>query len=556
MRKNGRGPRPRAPLKSRRARDVQEGAIETFASSMRDLAVCRLGWWAVRTMASGMALVRDGSISSCNARWHELSRTAGSGPAWIVLPTGQARRTAYCGLRELALHQAAQLLQGSQPTWSVTRYRGADPDQVLELRAERLAGGHGMIVLLAREVTEQWRAEADLRAAQEALDRRHRMEAVGELASGLSHDLNNALNVMRMRLELFRRELPEASRNAHFEAFTRIVDDAAARVLRMHELSRKQSEPSVEEVDLRQAIEDAIDMARTELEQRSVGDARQFHLRSDVAGLPPVRANLAELKHLFVNLLLNARDAMPQGGTISIEAARDEEFAVVSVSDEGTGIPEDQLETIFQSFFTTKGQQGTGLGLSMARSAMSRLGGSIVARNRPEKGAEFVLRFPPCTRAAAPKAVPPPQTAPPVQRSLRVLLVDDDPDCLEVTKQVLRIDPLDIDTANSGTEALRRLEGDAYDLLLCDVGMPDMSGWQVAQKARACHPEMRIFMVTGWASEFASAESRPGTVDAVIAKPVEIDELRALIARTAPVEAQPGRARVSRPSRPMFTSQT
>src|SRR5258708_598360 len=116
MRKNVRGPGPRAPSKSRRARDAQAGALETFARS---------------------------------------------------------------------------------------------------LRAERLAGGHGMIVLLAREVTEQWRAEADLRAAQEALDRRHRMEAVGELASGLSHDLNNALNVMRMRLELFRRELPEASRNSH-----------------------------------------------------------------------------------------------------------------------------------------------------------------------------------------------------------------------------------------------------------------------------------------------------------------------------------------------------
>jgi len=497
---------------------------------MRDLAVCRLGWWAVRTTASGMALVRDGSISSCNARWHELARGIRNGRAWIILATGEARRTPFRGLRELALHEAARLLETTPPAWRVTRYRGDNPDQVLELRAERLAGGRGMVVLLAHDVTEQLRGEAELRAAQEALHRRHRMEAVGELASGLAHDLNNALNVMRMRLALFRRELPEACRNAHFEAFTRMVDDAAARVLRMQELSRKQGEPSVEEVDLKRVIEDAIDMARTELEQRSVDDARQFHLRAEVAGLPPVRANLAELKHLFVNLLLNARDAMPEGGTISVAASRDEDFALVSVSDEGTGIPGDQLETIFQSFFTTKGQNGTGLGLSMARSAMARLGGSIVARNRLDKRAEFVLRFPLCTRSAAPEPL---QTTPSIQRSLRVLLVDDDPDCLEVTKEVLRIDPLDIDTANSGTEALKRLDGDAYDLLLCDVGMPDMSGWQVAQKARVRRPEMRIFMVTGWANEFASAESRPGSVDAVITKPVEIDELRALIARAA-----------------------
>src|SRR5438105_853013 len=136
---------------------------------------------------------------------------------------------------------------------------------------------------------------------------------------------------MRMRLELFRRELPEACRNAHFEAFTRIVTDAAERVVRMHELSRKQSDPSLDEVDLRQVIDDAIAMARPEFEQRSASDERHFQLRSTVGELAPARGNPTELKHLFVNLLLNARDAMPEGGTISIEASREEDFAVVYV---------------------------------------------------------------------------------------------------------------------------------------------------------------------------------------------------------------------------------
>jgi signal transduction histidine kinase/ActR/RegA family two-component response regulator len=540
MRKSGRSVGEHEPSKTRRRGQAHEGTADAdVGQSMQDLASCRLGWWAVRTTASGMALVRDKAISNCNARWHELSRLTGNSPIWTVLPNGEARRTGYHGLREVALHEASRLAEGPLPTWSMIRCRGDGREHVIELRAEKVAGGHGMVVLLAHEVTEQLRAEAELRAAQEALDRRHRLEAVGELASGLAHDLNNALNVMRMRLELFRREMPEACSNPHFEAFTRTVDDAAARVLRMHELSRKQSDPSMQEVDLRQVIDDAIDMARTELEQRSVGDVRQFRLLSNVAELPPVRANLVELKHLFVNLLLNARDAMPDGGTISVDASRDEEFAVVSVSDEGTGIPEDQLETIFESFFTTKGPRGTGLGLSMARSAMARLGGSIVARNRPQRGAEFLLRFPLCTGSAATRRPKLPPPVPSIQRSLRVLLVDDDPDSLEVTKQVLRIDPLEVDTANSGTEALKKLDADAYDLLLCDVGMPDMSGWQVAQKARVRHPEMRIFMVTGWANEFVSAESRPGSVDGVIAKPVEIDELRSLIARASLPAATP-----------------
>jgi CheY-like chemotaxis protein len=282
------------------------------------------------------------------------------------------------------------------------------------------------------------------------------------------------------------------------------------------------------------------------LEPHSASYERRFQLRSNIGVLPPVRANPTELKHLFLNLLLNARDAMAAGGTISIEAAREEDFAVVCVRDEGTGIPEEQLETIFESFFTTKGPRGTGLGLSMARSTMARLGGSIVARNGPRKGAEFVLRFPLCTASAVAERKKPEQTIPRIQRSLRLLLVDDDPDCLEVTREVLRAEPLEIDTANSGTEALSKLDHNGYDLMLCDVGMPDVSGWQVAQKARVRHPAMPIFMVTGWANEFISAESRPGNVDGVIAKPVEIDELRAIIARAAatgpssgPPEARP-----------------
>ena len=480
-----------------------------------------------------MALVRDGSISFANARWHELNRTQ-DGLAWVILQAGQTARETHRSLREIALDEARRL-RASAETRSVTRCRlgRRGSDQAVELRAEKVAGGHGMVVMLAHDISDQVRAEAELHVAQEALQRSYRMEAVGELASGLAHDLNNALNVMRLQLELFRRELPDASHNSHFETFTRVVTDAAARVLRMNELSRKQGDPSFEEVDLGQVIDEAIAIIRPELEQHSALDERHFELRSSASGLPPVRANPSELKHLFVNLLLNARDAMPAGGTISIEASPDEEFAVVSVSDEGTGIPAEHLEAIFESFFTTKGRRGTGLGLSMARSSMARLGGSIMARNRDGGGAEFVLRFPLCGAAAVAE---PPKRAPPVsaiRRSLHVLLVDDDPDCLEVTKEVLSSEPLEIDTAKNGSEALARLQDKTYDLLLCDVGMPDMSGWQVAQKARLRHPAMRIFMVTGWANEFAHEESRPGSVDGVIAKPVEIDELREVIAQTA-----------------------
>jgi CheY-like chemotaxis protein len=169
----------------------------------------------------------------------------------------------------------------------------------------------------------------------------------------------------------------------------------------------------------------------------------------------------------------------------------------------------------------------------MARGAMARIGGSIQARNLSPRGAELLLRFPP----RDPAERPPPRatvTAPaPIRGTLRVLLVDDDADCLDVTRDVLQAEALDVDVAHSGTEALALLGKHSYDLLLCDVGMPEMSGWQVAAEAKAARPALSIYMVTGWASEFTSADSRREAVDGVLAKPVDLDELRGVLGRIA-----------------------
>jgi CheY-like chemotaxis protein len=397
------------------------------------------------------------------------------------------------------------------------------------------------VALLIHDVTDEVRAEAELRGAREALHERHRMQSIGEVASGVAHDLNNALNVMRLRLTLLQRHSRDREQSAQLASLTRIIDDAAVRVARMQDLSRKHSDESLEIVDLRQVIDESVALASTQLEQLSL-QGKRFRVLTNVPARLEVRASSTELKHLFVNLLLNARDAMPRGGTISVEGRSEDGGAVVTVSDEGTGIAEDNLERIFDSFFTTKGKEGTGLGLSMARGAMSRIGGSITARNRVPRGAEFVLRFP---RSGVARAVALPgsaRTAPARRRSLRVLLVDDDPDCLAVTEEVLQHEGLTVTPARSGAEALTRLDEQPYDVLLCDIGMPEMSGWEVAHEARIRQPRLPIYMVTGWASEFAAEDTRRQSVDGVLGKPLDLDDLRGLLARiaSAPLAAAPG----------------
>jgi signal transduction histidine kinase/ActR/RegA family two-component response regulator len=508
------------------------------SASIEDIGVYRLGWWALRTSASALALVRRGAVVLTNHRWEELESGQSGERRWELLAADGPQPT-YDSLHHLAVETGADLLARPDMASSVTRYRRATGEQVVEVRTERIPSARDMVALLVHDVTAQARAETELETAREALHRRHRMEAVGELASGVAHDLNNALNVMRLRLDLLGRELTDGGHGAHLKALSGIVDDAAARVARVHDLSRRQTDEPLEPIQLQVAIAEALALARTELEQHALVEGRHFRLVSRIPELPPVRANGPELKHLFVNLLLNARDAMPHGGTVSIEARREEDFAVVTVADEGTGIAAEHLERVFEAFFTTK-KNGTGLGLSMARGAISRLGGSIVARNRPTLGAEFVLRIP--LAVHEPPPVPRPDPAPPiaVNGSLRVLLVDDDHDCLEVTQAVLEAEGLTVATAPSGADALRRLHAQPYDLLLCDVGMPEMSGWQVAQEARAQWPAMPIFMVTGWGTELASASSRPTIVDGVLAKPLDVGELRSAIRSASERACQSG----------------
>jgi signal transduction histidine kinase/ActR/RegA family two-component response regulator len=539
MRKGQKSPERRSARESLRVRYQEickkyEALVQRVEQVRTEqIGVFQLGWWALRTSASALALVRNDRIHLCNNRWRQIEREGGGGRGWeqIAGAPSSERAKGPVTLYELALAEARQLPSGESSR--VTRYRRTGGTQVFEIRGERLTGP-GAVALLLHDVTEQARAENELRGAREALHERHRMQSIGEVASGVAHDLNNALNVMRLRLFLIQSRPADEAQATQLASLSRIIEDAAARVARMQDLSRKQAEETFEPVDLRQVIDESVELAGTQLQELAM-HGRQFGVITDVPEHFQVRGNGAELKHLFVNLLLNARDAMPDGGTISIQARSEEEALVVTVADEGTGIVEENLERIFQSFFTTKGKEGTGLGLSMARGAMARIGGSIHARNRAPHGAEFVLRFP---RTDGGQPVRMPQaaaTASPLDRSLRVLLVDDDAECLSVTEEVLLHEGVAVTAANSGAEAVTKLGEEHYDLLLCDVGMPGMSGWEVAREARMRQPGLPIYMVTGWATEFGGGDIRSTSVDGVLGKPLDLDDLRGVLARAAAV---------------------
>jgi CheY-like chemotaxis protein len=246
-------------------------------------------------------------------------------------------------------------------------------------------------------------------------------------------------------------------------------------------------------------------------------------IEADVPPLPLVRGSAAELAHVFGSLLVHAREQMPEGGIVRIRAREDRGRVVVTIRDYGEGLREEDLSRLFDPFSGVAGE--TALGLSVAWGVMSRLGGSLQAQSRRGEGTTFVLTFP-C--AAPPRLERPPPPAQPGRR--RILIVDDEADNVDVLQELLELEHHHIRTARSGPAALALFEqGERFDLVLCDVGMPEMSGWQVAREIQRLAPGTPVWMLTGWANEIADTDPRRALVRGVLAKPLDLDQLRSLL---------------------------
>ena len=280
----------------------------------------------------------------------------------------------------------------------VTRYHQDAGDQTLELRTECVRGTLlPRVLVLVVDITEQVRTERELARAHATLVERQHLRALGEMTSGLVHDLSNTVTAMRLRLELIQGDAVFVRRQQdNVEALVRIVGDATMRLGQLQTFARQQPEvlPG-DRVQLVDVVHEAVEIARSDLEHRARLEGLRLRVEVEVPPLPPVQGLASDLRYVLINLLFNARDAMPRGGVIHVRGRREAGQVLLTVEDEGTGIPEEHLHSIFRPFFTTKGDKGTGLGLSMAYGVVSRAGGTITAANRPEGGARFTLAFPP-----------------------------------------------------------------------------------------------------------------------------------------------------------------
>jgi signal transduction histidine kinase len=324
-----------------------------------------------------------------NARFNELANADGE---WRIDGVGQPHRS----LRKLVVEQAEMALREGGDR--IVKLEGTGRGQLLSLRIEgnRRRKQHIALAML-EDVTEQALREEELSHTRTSLLQRERLRVLGLLAAAVAHDLGSTLRGASFQLASLR-PFGFRDRAAALQGAMERLEIASEIVNRLHDFARGGSMPALGPVRLARVIQKAI--AVTDLEKSAAG--KPLRVVTSLPELPPVQGNETELSLLFVNLLRNAREAMPGGGTIQITARRKGTTVRVRIADDGPGIPPNDLPRVFSPFFSTKGAAGTGLGLWLAKGTMRRSGGSISVANGPKRGAVFSLVFPVAVSLSAP----------------------------------------------------------------------------------------------------------------------------------------------------------
>jgi signal transduction histidine kinase/CheY-like chemotaxis protein len=390
----------------------------------------------------------------------------------------------------------------------------------------------------ARLFEERTRAYGELAAAQDQLVRTEKLRALGEMASGVAHDFNNLLASVLGRAQLLLRRVQEPQLRQWLEVIERSALDGAQTVKRLQEFTRIRRDQPLVPLDLNQVVRDALDITQSRWREEPLSRGIAIELRTELGVLPPVVGDAAELREAMTNLILNAVDAMPDGGTLSLTTAAVEDRIEVTVGDSGIGIPAAVRDKIFDPFFTTKGPQGTGLGLSMTYGIVSRHGASISVESEEGRGSAFRIVFPPGIEVA-PAPPPPPADTRPVQ-PIKCLVVDDEPAVRVVLGDILESAGHSVVVLGDGADAIARFRDEPFDLVLTDLAMPRVSGWQVARAVKQLAPQVPVFLVTGFGVELTTEERRAHGVDLVLVKPLQIQEILDAVAEVARVRARSG----------------
>jgi PAS domain S-box-containing protein len=402
----------------------------------------------------------------------------------------------------------------------------------------------------AQLYTALQQAYDDLRHSQQGAMQHERLRALGQMASGIAHDINNAL----APAALFTESLLESEKTLTADgrkALTiigRAIEDVAQTVARLREFYRpRELQTTLGPVDLGSLAQEVLELTRVRWSDMPQQRGVVIVMKTDIArDLPPIKGVAGEIREALINLILNAADAMPDGGTITLRAyvaetsspvtERPYRTVRVEVTDTGQGMNEETRRRCCEPFFTTKGERGTGLGLAMVYGIVQRHDAQIEVESEVGKGTTVRLSFPMMADAAGVVMSVGPESTTGRQPVLpqRILVVDDDPILIKTLREILMADGHAVVTATGGQEGIDAFRDaherrEPFTVVLTDLGMPYVDGRKVALAVKALSPSTPVIMLTGWGQRLMAEGSVPPDVDRVLSKPPKLRELRATL---------------------------
>jgi PAS domain S-box-containing protein len=426
--------------------------------------------------------------------------------------------------RETARENFERTLEGKPQTYEARffAYDGSLRYALFDTAPLVVEGYTTGVLGIARDVTEQ--KQERQRAAQA-----DKLRALGQLASGVAHDFNNALTAILGRAQLMRRQIADESLVHNLDVIQTAAEDAAATVRRIQTFARQSPAKEFEPLDTSVLLRDAIEITRTRWEN----EARLRGLRYDVelnADCPYyVLGSASELREVYVNLIVNAVDAMPLGGRLAISCERVNDRLLLRFTDTGLGMTEDVRERIFEPFYTTKGANGTGLGLAVSYGIIERHEGQINVVSELGHGTTFEIDLPAAEQMDASESKTSTLYDAP---SMNVLVIDDEDFVRETLADMLGMLGHKVTAVEGGRAALEKLAAADFELVFTDLSMPEMDGWEVAREIRRRFGiEMNVILVTGHGAGTPVAPGDEDLINGIIGKPFDFDQIAEMIAQ-------------------------
>jgi signal transduction histidine kinase/CheY-like chemotaxis protein len=391
-----------------------------------------------------------------------------------------------------------------------------------------------------RHVEELSHYIAEQERIREQFSQMEKLSALGELASGVAHDFNNTLAGILGRAQLILRTNDPEKITRGLNIIIKTAEDGAKTVKRIQDFARQRRDHDFEPVSIDQILLDVSEITRPRWKDRAEASNVQISLDLQIRSKARVMGDESELREVLVNMVFNAVDAMPDGGELTLAAEDIDDSVVISVGDTGTGMPAEVKSRIFDPFFTTKGKAGMGLGLAVSFGIIRRHEGSVEVDSEVGSGTQFKITLPKA-KLTETQATQISQPTPAIDASSKasrsfdenqpkMLVVDDEESVRELLRDLLEHEGCRVYMAPGSREALSLFEVHQFDGVFTDVGMPGMSGWELAHAIRQRNEKIPIAVITGWGEAVGSNEQKEAQVDWVITKPFRAERITELVA--------------------------